>query len=108
MAGRKTSIMLLPSHSHTSIEMNAINPANTFQVPQLGIYNARVYEFVMERLVQRRPRGAQLQNRAGPVGTTSIEIDGWNRNRRDGPVIDKRADRHAHRHHATASRWRCW
>ena len=33
-------IMLLPSHSHTSIEMNAINPANTFQVPQIGIYNA--------------------------------------------------------------------
>src|SRR5665213_3197434 len=45
-------IMLLPSHSHTSIEMNAINPANTLQVPQLGIYDARVYEFVMERLAQ--------------------------------------------------------
>src|SRR5262249_7238937 len=45
-------IMLLPSHSHTSIEMNAINPANNFEVPQMGIYNPRVFDFVMERLVQ--------------------------------------------------------
>src|SRR5262249_46818140 len=48
----KEQIMLLPSHSHTSIEMNAINPANTFQVPQIGIYSARVFEFVMDRLVR--------------------------------------------------------
>ena len=31
--------------------MNAINPRNTFQVPQLGIYNARVHEFVLDRAV---------------------------------------------------------
>ena len=48
----KEQIMLLPSHSHTSIEMNAINPANTFQVPQIGIYNVRVFEFVMDQLVR--------------------------------------------------------
>ena len=44
--------MLLPSHSHTSIEMNAINPLNTFKVPQIGIYDARVYQFVLDRLVE--------------------------------------------------------
>jgi len=31
-------IMLLPSHSHTSIDMSAINPKNVFGVPQIGIY----------------------------------------------------------------------
>ena len=32
-AGRQDQILLLASHSHTSIEMNAINPLNTFQSP---------------------------------------------------------------------------
>jgi neutral ceramidase len=80
-------MMLLPSHSHTSIEMNAINPRNTFQVPQLGIYNARVHEFVMDRLVDvvRQAEG-QLVNVS--VGTTTNTIEGWNRNRRGGTVTD--------------------
>src|SRR5262245_15759106 len=46
------NLMLLPSHSHTSIEMNAINPLNTFKVPQIGIYDARVYQFVLDKLVE--------------------------------------------------------
>ncbi len=81
-------IMLLPSHSHTSIEMNAINPANTLQVPQLGIYDARVYEFVMERLV-RVIREAEAHLVEVSIGTSSAAIEGWNRNRRNGPVTDK-------------------
>ena len=80
-------IMLLPSHSHTSIEMNAINPLNTFQVPQLGIYNARVDEFVMDRLVEVI-RQAERELVAVSVGTTTKSIEGWNRNRRGGPVTD--------------------
>jgi hypothetical protein len=84
----KEQLMLLPSHSHTSIEMNAINPANNLQVPQLGIYDARVYEFVMERLA-RVVREAQAQLTPVSVGTSSIAIEGWNRNRRGGPVTDK-------------------
>ncbi len=81
-------IMLLPSHSHTSIEMNAINPANTLQVPQLGIYDARVYEFVMERLF-RVVREAEAHLVPVSIGTSSAAIEGWNRNRRNGPVTDK-------------------
>lgn len=84
----KEQIMLLPSHSHTSIEMNAINPENTFQVPQLGIYSPRVLDFVMERLVQV-VHDAQLQLVPVAVGTSSVSIEGWNRNRRNGPVTDK-------------------
>lgn len=81
-------IMLLASHSHTSIEMNAINPANTFNVPQIGIYDPRVFDFVMERLVQV-VKDAQRQTVPVVVGTTSIPIEGWNRNRRgDKGIVD--------------------
>ena len=81
-------MMLLPSHSHTSIEMNAINPANTFQVPQIGIHNPRVYEFLLDRLTQL-VKDADKQLVPVAIGTSSIEIEGWNRNRRGGAVTDK-------------------
>jgi neutral ceramidase len=84
----KERIMLLPSHSHTSIEMNAINPANTFQVPQIGIHNPRLFDFVMERLA-RVIQEAQRQSANVSVGTSSVSIEGWNRNRRGGAVTDK-------------------
>src|SRR5262249_30912918 len=81
-------ILLLPSHSHTSIEMNAINPRNTFSVPQIGIYNARVHKFVLDRLVDVI-RQAERQLVDVSVGTTTTAIEGWNRNRRGGSVTDK-------------------
>ncbi|HEY2840814.1 MAG TPA: neutral/alkaline non-lysosomal ceramidase N-terminal domain-containing protein [Pirellulales bacterium] len=80
-------LMLLASHSHTSIEMNAINPLNTFQVPQLGIYNARVHKFVVDRLLEV-VRQAERRLVEVSVGTTTNSIKGWNRNRRGGQVTD--------------------
>lgn len=80
-------ILLLASHSHTSIEMNAINPLNTFQLPQIGIYNARVHEFVIERLAEA-VRKAEQQLVPVSAGTTTVAIEGWNRNRRGGQVTD--------------------
>ena len=80
-------LMLLPSHSHTSIEMNALNPLNTFQIPQLGIYNARVHTLVIDRLVEV-VRQAERQRVDVSVGTTTHAIAGWNRNRRGGAVTD--------------------
>ncbi len=80
-------LMLLASHSHTSIEMNAINPLNTFQVPQLGIYNARVHQFVTERLVDVIHQ-AEQELVAVKVGTTTASIEGFNRNRRNGTITD--------------------
>lgn len=84
---KKDQLMLLASHSHTSIEMNAINTANTFQVPQIGIFNQRVYEWLMPRLAQV-VRDAEKNLVPVTVGTTSIELTGWNRNRRGGKVVD--------------------
>jgi hypothetical protein len=83
-----SEIMLLPSHSHTAIEMNAINPANTFQVPQIGIHSPQVYEYVMERLA-KVVKEAEANMTAVVVGTSHVSIDGWNRNRRGGAFTDK-------------------
>jgi hypothetical protein len=84
----KDRLMLLASHSHTSIEMNAINPQNTFQIPQIGIHNPRVYAFVMEQLT-KVVQSAEQHLVPVNVGTSSISLEGWNRNRRGGTVIDK-------------------
>lgn len=80
-------VMLLPSHSHTSIDMSAINPGNVFGIPQIGIYQPELYEMVVERLFDViRRAGSDLQPIV--VGTSSLELDGWNRNRRQsgGPT----------------------
>ncbi len=81
-------IMLLPAHSHTSIEMNAINPANTFNIPQIGIHNPVLYEFTVKNFV-KVIRAAEQHLTPIRLGTTSRKIEGWNRNRRrDSKVVD--------------------
>lgn len=81
-------VMLLPSHSHTSVDMNALNPRNVFKIPQIGIHDPALYEFMVKRFVDVIERAEQ---HLAPVviGTTSQQIPGWNRNRRDrGGVTD--------------------
>jgi neutral ceramidase len=80
-------IMLLPSHSHNSIDMSAINPNNVFGVPQIGIYQPELFEFVVANLAQVIQQAAQ-ERVPVVVGTSSQQLVGWNRNRRraDGPV----------------------
>lgn len=87
-AGWKSDqIMLLASHSHTSIDMSAINPANVFGVPQIGIYDPKLFELVVDRLAGVI-RQAERDLVAVQVGTSSRMLTGWTRNRRhdDGPT----------------------
>ncbi len=80
--------MLLASpfaHQHRN---ERLNPLNTFQIPQLGLYNARVHEFILARLTEV-VRQAAGQLVPVTVGTSTTQIEGWNRNRRNGPVVDK-------------------
>ncbi|MCC6734301.1 MAG: neutral/alkaline non-lysosomal ceramidase N-terminal domain-containing protein, partial [Candidatus Omnitrophica bacterium] len=49
---KEEEILLLPSHSHTSIEMNAINPKNVFPIPNLGIYQPALFDLVVGKLVE--------------------------------------------------------
>src|SRR6476660_7224443 len=81
-------VMLLPSHSHTSVDMNALNPRNVFKIPQIGIHDPALYEFMLKRFVDVIQRAEQHMQPV-VIGTTSRQIPGWNRNRRDrGGVTD--------------------
>lgn len=78
---RSGEIMLLPSHSHTSIDMTAINPANTLGIPQIGIFHKALYDFTLANLVKViTEAGSHLVPVS--VGTGTAQLDGWNRNRR--------------------------
>lgn len=80
-------ILLLPSHSHTSIDMNALNPVNVFGIKQIGIYDKQL----TERTIQQCALVIKNAERAivpVTVGTSTKTLVGWNRNRReaDGPI----------------------
>ncbi|OHB76909.1 MAG: hypothetical protein A2W31_11775 [Planctomycetes bacterium RBG_16_64_10] len=88
-ADRWTSaqIMLLPSHSHTSIEMMQIHPGNCLPIRQIGLFRPEVYEWTVRHLVDViRRASATLVDCS--VGASQRELEGWNVNRRDdqGPV----------------------
>jgi hypothetical protein len=75
-------ILLLPSHSHTSIDMNALNPRNVLNIPQIGIHDPALFQFTLKKFVDVIQR-AEQHLQPVVVGTASRQIPGWNRNRRD-------------------------
>jgi hypothetical protein len=80
--------MLLPSHSHASIEMNAINPLNVYQIPQIGIYHPQLYELTIANFA-RAIQAAERNPVPVKIGATSVPVMGFSRNRRDdGGTID--------------------
>ena len=83
-------LMLLPSHSHTSIDMSAINPINVFGIKQIGIFDPALFEWTIERCAAV-VRQAESRLVPAAVGTASATIKGWNRNRRDrdGPTDEQ-------------------
>jgi hypothetical protein len=81
-AGWKSDqVMLLPSHSHTAIEMNSINPMNLLKIPQIGLFQKELYDLTVANLVKVITE-ADRDLVPVAVGTTSIPLQGWNRNRR--------------------------
>ena len=82
-------MMILASHSHTSIDLNAINPANVLDNKQIGLFDRALYEWTLQRC-ETVIRQAASNPDAVTMGTVSMELNGWNRNRRqrDG-VTDK-------------------
>jgi len=82
------NMMLLPSHSHGSLEMAAINSKNQLNSPQIGIFQPELLDFVLtklEILVKNTDRNYQPVK----IGTESKIIEGLNRNRRRAPEVDK-------------------
>ena len=82
------NMMLLPSHSHTSLDMPALNDKNILNNPQIGIFQPELLEFVinkLSKLIQEVDNNYQQVK----IGTGSTQVEGMNRNRRGDPDVDK-------------------
>ncbi len=82
------NIMLLPSHSHTSLEMFALNDKNIFNLAPIGIFQPQLLDFVITSLADLI-KAADRDLKPVKIGSQSKQIDGLNRNRRGSPFIDK-------------------
>ncbi len=82
------NIMLLPSHSHTSLEMAALNDKNNLNSPQIGKFHPELLSFVistLSKLVNEVDKNYQEVK----IGTGSMLVEGMNRNRRGETGVDK-------------------
>ena len=82
------NIMLLPSHSHTSLDMTALNDKNNLNSPQIGIFQPELLEHVISSLA-KVIREADKDLQVVSIGTSNTIVDGMNRNRRGEPDVDK-------------------
>lgn len=82
------NILLLPSHSHASLDLFALNDKNIFNMPAIGIFQPELLEFVVDKLaslIQETDKNLQ----ALKIGTGQITLEGLNRNRRGDQAVDK-------------------
>ena len=81
------NVMLLSSHTHSSLDMTALNDQNNLDIPQLGIFQPQLLEFVVKSVAQVIIDANQgLQ--AVKVATASAMIPNMNRNRRGDKFTD--------------------
>jgi hypothetical protein len=81
-------VLLLASHSHTSIDMMALHPGNEFGIPQVGIFQKQLFELTAERLA-KVIRDADENLTPILAASATISVPERNRNRRHGgPVHD--------------------
>ncbi len=82
------NIMFLPSHSHTSLEMFAMNDKNIFDMAPIGIFQQELLDYVVKSLASLI-ESADQNLKPVKIGTESKHIDGLNRNRRGEPFVDR-------------------
>jgi len=82
------NIMLLPSHSHASLEMFALNDKNIFGLAPIGIFQPELLDFVVKSLADLI-KSADQDLQPVKIGSHSKLIEGLNRNRRGAPFVDK-------------------
>lgn len=80
---RADDVLLLASHSHTSIDFMAINQRNRLGIPQMGVFQQALFEHTRDR-VARVIQGAAHAPVAVRVGSGKMHLPAWNRNRRAG------------------------
>jgi len=85
---KSDNLMLLPSHSHTSLDMSAINDKNNLNNPYIGIYQPRLHEFVVKTIVSAVKK-ADRDYKPVMIGTAREKVAGMNRNRRGETDVDE-------------------
>ncbi len=81
------NVMLLSSHTHSSLDLTALNDQNDLGIPQLGIFQPELLEFLVKSVAQViQDAGRSLQ--VVKVGTASAIIPNMNRNRRGDKLTD--------------------
>ncbi len=88
MGWNEENMMLLPSHSHASLEMAALNDKNILNSPQIGIFQPELLSFVISTL-SKLVKEADKNYTEVKIGTKTMVIEGLNRNRRGDPNVDK-------------------
>jgi hypothetical protein len=76
-------VLLLASHSHTSIDMMALHPRNEFGIPQVGIFQKELFDHTADHLAK------VIRNAAKDLvpilaASATISVPERNRNRRHG------------------------
>lgn len=82
------NLMILPSHSHTSLDMSALNNKNNLNNPYIGIYQPKLLDFVIEAIVAAI-RTADNNLQPVSIGTGRDLLMGMNRNRRKNSAVDR-------------------
>ena len=88
MGWNEKNMMLLPSHSHTSLDMAALNDKNLLNSPQIGIFQPELLEFVINSL-SKLMNEVDKNYQEVKIGTNSMLVENMNRNRRGDPDVDK-------------------
>ncbi len=81
------NLMMSASHTHASVEMNALHSGNVFGIPNIGIFDQKLLDFTADQIAA----GIIEANKTFvpiKVGTGSTEVNGLNRNRRGDPTVD--------------------
>ena len=70
--------------------MSSLNPANTYEIPQIGMFHPQVFAATVERVADTIRAAGRSAQRVS-VGTSASKVSGWNRNRRssEGAVDDE-------------------
>ncbi len=80
-------LLLLPSHSHASIDLMALNPRNIFGIPQLGVFQQALLDWTVARFAECIAAAARDTVEIAS-GSATLTLEGWNRNRRKSGVTD--------------------
>jgi len=82
------NMMLLPSHSHGSLEMEALNSKNNLGIKQIGLFQPELLDFFIDKLETLIIKTDQNYQPV-KIGTSSKLLKGLNHNRRGDPAVDR-------------------